>query len=53
MKKLSKENCQKISGGKKCSAKDRVLGGVSGAIVGALSGPAGALKGAASGALGC
>lgn len=53
MKKLSEKNCQKVNGGKKCSAKDRVLGGASGAIVGALSGPAGAVRGAASGALGC
>ncbi|WP_341776210.1 Blp family class II bacteriocin [Staphylococcus hyicus] len=53
MKKLNEKTCLKISGGKKCSAKDRILGGVSGAIVGALTGPVGAIRGAATGALGC
>lgn len=53
MKKLSEKDCQKVNGGKKCTTKNRVLGGVSGAITGALTGPVGALSGAASGALGC
>lgn len=54
MKKLSEENCQKVNGGKKkCSNKDRILSGVSGAITGALTGPAGAIRGATTGALAC
>lgn len=53
MKKLSEDHCQKINGGKKCSTKKRILGGLSGAVTGALTGPIGAARGAASGALGC